>query len=129
MANWRHSSIARRQIVALFGEALQHRGIGAPGAGFHALSARHAHAVEQDFAELLGRTDVERLAGEAMDVLLHDRHAGGKILRHGAQVVGIHLHAGAFHVEQNRDQAAVDLLVEAQAPCGAQARPQHLPQA
>ena len=68
-----------RQVVALVGEALQHGGVGAPGAGLHAFAAGEAHAVEQDFPELLGGAEIEGPPGEGVDLGFHHRHALGEV--------------------------------------------------
>ena len=75
-----------------------------------------------------GLPTLNSMPGEAMAVLLHHRHALLEIDRHAAQIVGVDLDAGALHVQQHRDQAALDLLVQRQRLVGAQPRPQRLPQ-
>ena len=67
------------------------------------------HLVEQHFAELLGAAEIEGAPGEAMDFALHHRHARLEIGGDAAQLVGVHLDAGAFHVQQHGDQAAFEL--------------------
>ena len=69
------------QGVALIGEFFEHVGIGLPGAGLCFLAAGQVHLVEQDFAELLGRADVELAARLFMRLRLEARHALCKIGR------------------------------------------------
>ena len=69
----------RRQRVRL-GQLLQHVGIGArPGLGF--LDDRQAELLEQHLRELLGRADVERMAGQLFDFLLQLRRAARRSAR------------------------------------------------
>ena len=72
---------ARRQIVALGRQLLEHVGAGGIGAGLALLAAGQAHLVEQHLAQLLGRADVELMAGELVDLLLELGHALGEIVR------------------------------------------------
>ncbi len=62
------------QLVALRGQRFQHVGIGRPGAGLGLAAAGDALLVEKDFAELLGRADVEALAGEFVNLVFEARH-------------------------------------------------------
>ena len=100
--------------MSLVGQRLQHRGIGSPRAGFHPLAAGQFLLVEQHLAQLLRAADIERMAGEAMAILLHHRHPSLEIHRHAAQVVGVDLDAGALHLQQDRQQPALHLLIQRQ---------------
>ena len=62
-----------RDVVALGRDFFQNVGIGRPRAGLGLLAAGQRELAEQDIAELLGRADVEFLAGELVDVFLHLR--------------------------------------------------------
>jgi hypothetical protein len=73
--------------------------------------------------------EVEAAAGELVDVELHHAHAAFKVDRHAAQIVGIDLDAGALHVQQDGDEAALKPLVEHQRMRGAQARVKREPEA
>ena len=119
---------ARRQLMALVGQGLQHRGIGAPGPRLHPLAALQAHLVEQLLAQLLGAADVELMPGQAMAVALHHQHALLEIDRHAAQIIGVDFYPFPFHVQQDRDQPALHLLIQHQHLRGAQPRMQRLPQ-
>ena len=105
-----------------FLEDLRPRGI-SPGLGL--LAAVQAHFVEQDFAQLLGRSDVEFVAGKLMNLALQIVHAGGEI---GAQVPqdgGVDLDAAPFHVAQHRDQGPFQGLINGDHVFGHQARLEH----
>ena len=74
--SWRQSRMRARQLVALRGQLLEHarrRWTTRPSRVL--LAPRQAHLAEQDVAELLGRAEVERLAGELVDLVLQRRHA------------------------------------------------------
>jgi hypothetical protein len=66
---------ARRQLVTLLGEVLEHLGTRRPGTGGSLGGAGKAHLAEQDVTELLGRAEVERPAGEFVDLGFEPRHA------------------------------------------------------
>ncbi len=53
--------------MAGLGQILERGGIGRPLAGRGLLAAGQRHLAEQQFAELLGRADIHRFAGERMD--------------------------------------------------------------
>ena len=61
----------RRQRVRL-GQLFEHVGVGA-GAGLRFLDDRQPEFLEQHLRELLGRGDVERVAGQLFDFLLQLR--------------------------------------------------------
>ena len=96
---------------------------------FIRLPPRQFHFIEQHFAELLGAAEIELAPGEAMDLPLHHRHARFEIDRDAAQFVGVHLDAGALHVQQHGNQAAFDLFVQRQRAGEAQPRTQRAPEA
>ena len=70
LESWRQSSTRLRQFNALCRQIIEHVRIGAPGAGRSFAPARQAHPAEQDIAQLLGRADIEVLAGERVDFRL-----------------------------------------------------------
>ena len=70
---------AARQLM-FGGQILQHIGAGGIGAGLAAFAALQRHFVKQDFAQLLGRSDIELAPGKLVDFLLQRRH----FLRKGA---------------------------------------------
>ena len=100
-----------RQRMALRREVFQHRGVGRPGAVLVALAAGQLLFVEQDFAQLLGRADVELAAGDLVDLALE---FGQPLLEVGTEPLElqrIDLDAGGFHRQQHRDQRPLDGLV------------------
>src|SRR4051812_26400394 len=56
-----------RQSVALLGKLLERARAGRPGTGLGLGSARQLELAEQNIAELLGASRVERLAGKRLD--------------------------------------------------------------
>ena len=57
-----------RQLDALRGQILEHVRIGTPRAGLRLAAAGQAHAAEENVAKLLGRADIEALAGKLVDL-------------------------------------------------------------
>ena len=74
-----------RQLVAFGGEVLQHlRGRSTTAPVLVLRAAGQAHLAEQDVAELLGRADVEALAGQLVDLVLERRGALRELARQPA---------------------------------------------
>ena len=60
------------------------------------------------------QADVELETSQTVTVFFHHPHTLFEIDRHATQIVGIDLDARPFHVQQNWNQAALDLLVQRQ---------------
>ena len=75
--------------MALRRHVFQHIGVGGPGAGLGLAAAFQLHAVEQDFAQLLGRADIELAARQLVDFGFQRRLRLGEIVGQLAQQVGI----------------------------------------
>ena len=90
----------------------QHIGIGGPGAGLGLAAAFHLHLVEQDFAQLLGRADIEFLAGQLVDFGFQQHLLLGKIIGQLAQHFRINGDAGALHVGQHHHQRPLQRLID-----------------
>ena len=87
-----------RQLVALLGKFFQQPRAGRPLAGLGLGAARQAELAEQDVADLLGAADIDRLAGEFVDLRLQ---AGGllrKLARQPRQHLPIDRYAAPLHV-------------------------------
>ena len=100
-----------RQRIAL-GQLLEHvlGGGGLPGACF--LAHGQALLVEQDFLQLLGRIEVEGLAGRLVRL---DFELGEALCDFAAllfQQPAVHEHAVVLHLEQHRHERLLDLLVD-----------------
>ena len=102
-----------RQRMALRRQVLEDADVGRPRAVLVAPAARQVLLVEQDLAQLLGRADVERPAGELVELLLELEHALLELGRELAQLRRVDLDAGLLHAEQHRDQRPLDGLVDA----------------
>ena len=59
-----------RQFVALLGEVLEGTRTSRPLPGLGPAATRQADLAEQDVADLLGATGIDRLAGELLDFVL-----------------------------------------------------------
>ena len=94
--------------MPLCGEIVQHLGAGCPGTVLVPLAAGQRHLVEQDFAQLLGRADIEFLSGQLVNLGHKFRHPAGKILAEGAQLRDIDQNAFPFHIGQHMNQRAFD---------------------
>jgi hypothetical protein len=94
-------------------ELLQHLlvGGGLPGRGLP--RDRELHALEQDLAELLGRAQVERAAGELVGLLLEREHALAERPALAAQQIRVDQHAVALHPEQDLAHRHLELAVDA----------------
>src|SRR5690348_7557757 len=112
---------ARRQIMRQR-ELLEHGSIGAIGAGLALAPARQSQLVEQHFAELLGRADVEGMAGETVDLALQLDKARAEILREPVELAAVDADAGALHGRDDADQRPLDGLIEGEAPLAEQTR-------
>src|SRR5690606_33306399 len=113
------------QIVTLGGELLEDFGTGRVRASLALLATLKPHLVEQDFAELLGRADVELVTGKLVNLPLELGNAlleiGGKPDQHAT----IDLDAEPFHRADNRNQWPLDRFVDGQHAVAQQRRPQH----
>ena len=77
------------------------RGIGPRLALFAALKP---HLVEQDFAKLFRRADVEFAPREFVNFILKPCHLLRKGIRHAAKCIAVHLDARPFHRGQDRNK-------------------------
>ena len=79
-------------------------GIGGPGAGLRPAAAFELELAEENVAELLGRADVERLAGAFVDFGFQPLHPLREFVGQPAQEIGIDDDAGLLHFGQHADQ-------------------------
>jgi hypothetical protein len=70
------------------------------------------HLVEEHVAELLGRVDVEAVAGAGVDALGEVVDGDGEARGHLAQQIGVDADAGLLHAEEHGDEREVDVLVD-----------------
>ena len=98
--------------MALGGEPVEHVGAGRVRPRLALLAAVDAHFVEQYLAELLGRADRERVAGELVDLALEHVDASGEVVGQVGEQLAVDRDAGAFHVDQHRDQRSLDRFVD-----------------
>ena len=94
------------------GEVFEHVGAGGIGAGLALLAAFERHLVEEDFAELLRRADVELAACQRVDLLLELGHLLGELAGHAGERVAVDLDAVAFHLGQHRHEGAFEGFVD-----------------
>ena len=100
------------QIMALRGQPLEHIGAGRVGAGLALLAARQRHFVEQHFAKLLGRADVEVTPGELVNLLAEFCNPLFEIVRQGPQHLRIDLNTSLLHLLQHANQRPFDPLID-----------------
>ena len=82
----RVDQLARVAVQLLVGgEVVEQAGARLPLADLGALAAGQLQTVEQQFAELLRRAEIELVAGEAVDLLLEPRDALRERRRTGAK--------------------------------------------
>jgi hypothetical protein len=87
---------------------------GAPPGGL--LPGLQAQLAEQDFAQLLGRIQVEGLAGGLVGPGFQFQHLAGQEAGMPAQQVRVQLDAGAFHACQDGQQGHLHVPVHAFQP-------------
>jgi len=81
-------------------------------AGLVLLSARDLQLLEQDRAELLRGSDVERLAREIVDAPLQARRRIVDLAREDEKLRGIDRDAGGLHLGQDRRERDFDVPVQ-----------------
>ena len=119
---------ALRQLVALRREVVEHARGGAPSARLGLLGARQLHLAEQDVAELLWGADVERLAGEFVDVGLERSHALGEFAGKPRQHRPLDRDAALLHGREHRGQRPLQRLVDGRHALGDEPRLEQAPQ-
>ncbi len=100
-----------RQRVIL-GQLLQHFFVGRRRAGGGLLDHRQAEFDEEDLADLLRRTQVERAAGQLVSLLLEFEHALAQFVRLHAQQVAVDQHAVALDLVQHFHRRHLDVAVD-----------------
>ena len=112
--------------LVLAGQPLQHLDSG--GEVFRLgrlLGGRESQFLEQDRPELLGRVEVELLAGQFGDAVREDLDLLAHLARHGLQHLPVHLHPGGLHVGQHLHQGNLHLEEQILQPVGPDRRLQH----
>ena len=111
------------------GKLIKDSCIRAPGAGLGLAPPGQAHLVEQDFAKLFRRADIEVFARQRADLFFKP----GNLLRKGAgqarQHRPIDLDAGPLHLRKDGLQRPLERLVDSCHAFGRKARLQHSPEA
>ena len=120
---------AAGELDALAGEILQRIRVGAPRAGRGLAAAGKTHAAEQHVAQLLGRADVEALAGEFIDLHLDSGGGRGEVVRQAAQQFGVDEDAFHLHRGQDLDERAFQRLVDRELAHRGEARLEQQPEA
>ncbi len=119
---------ARGEFVALFRQVFEHARRRRPRTGLRLAAARQLHLAEQDVAELLWRTKIERLAREHVDVGFEPRHVlrefAGKARENGA----VDGDAAPLHARQRFDHRALERFIDMRHPLGGKPRLQHAPE-
>ena len=116
-----------RQLVALLGEVLEGGGRGRPLARRGLLAAGQLHLSEQDVPELLGRADIERLAGELMDLGLEPGGALGEFAGEACQDLPVDGDPACLHAGQDRRQGSLQAFIDRGHAFGHEALPEDPP--
>ena len=119
---------SRGNLDAIRGKVLEDVGRGGIGTRLGFLAAFKPHLVEQDFAKLLWRSDIELLAGKIENLAIERIHPGREIIRHPRQNRRIDRDAGIFHRRQHRDQRPFQPFIDRRHTFNGKPRAQHLPQ-
>ena len=100
----------RQRIVGR--ELLQHFLVGRRLSGRGLLHHRQVHPLEQDFAQLLRRAEVERLPGELVRLLLQRHHPLAQFAALLREQLRVDQDAVALHAEQHFAHRHLDLRVD-----------------
>ncbi len=115
--------------MALGGEVLEHARRRRPGACRRPLASRQPHLAEQDVAELLRRSRIERRADDAADLVLEPAHALGEIAREPRQHLAVDGDAMPLHARQHSNERPLQRLVDGRHALGGEAGLERAPQA
>ena len=113
--------------MALLGEFVEHLRGGRPRAGLGLAAAGQTHLAEDDVAELLGAADIDRLAGDLLNLGFDPRGGLGEIARQPRQHLAVDRDAAPLHPRQHRDQRPLQRLIDRGHALGDKARLEHLP--
>ncbi len=94
-------------------QLLQHVLVGGGLAAGRFLADRQTLLLEQDLLDLLGRVEVERLAGRLVRFPFELEHLLAELVALGFELARIQQHAIAFHLEQYAQDRHLDRLVNA----------------
>ena len=89
-----------RMILGQFGQDLD---ISGP-AGFGLPALGQLELLEQNLAQLLRRSNIERPTGQFVDDRFQILQLGGHVRRQGIEKIGVDADAGLLHVDQNLQQ-------------------------
>ena len=100
---------------------------------FGLLAARQLERIEQELAELLGRSEIERsaalvLTSQLLDLGFQAGRALCELARQTREYVAVDPDAGALHLDQDRQQRALESLVDGRHAVRRQPRLQDLPE-
>ena len=115
--------LGRQRVI--FGQLFQHFFIGAARAGRCLLHHGHAQLVEENFAQLLGRSQVEGLAGNLVSLVFQLHDARAQVVALLGQLGRINQHAVALNTVQGLAGRDFQLINVAQGTTGFQLGPQH----
>ena len=99
------------------------------GAGRRLAAAGQAELAEQNFAELLGRAEVERFAGDPVGLFFIPGGLGGEVGRQAGQHRTVDQDALALHGGKDGRQGALERLIDGDAVFRCQPRLEDEPQA
>ena len=110
------------------GEIIEQTGARFPLAGFGFLAARKFQIVEQEFAELLGRRQIELVAGELIDFFFEPRRALRKCAGQPRENGAVDFDAGLLHRDDDRHQRPLERFIDVGHAFGREPRLQLHPQ-
>ena len=111
-----------------FGELLQHVLRGGDDLALAVLGGfGEIHLVEEHVAELLGRVEIEAVAGGGEDALGEGVHLDGEAGGHGGEDRGVDADARLLHAQEDGDEREVHGAVEMEERVGGGWRSRSLP--
>ncbi len=109
-----------RQVLA-GGQVVEQAGARLPLARPGLATAGELEVVEQELAQLLGRAQVELVAGQVVDLRLQPDHALGERGGEAGEDTAVDLDAGLLHVGQDVHHGPLQRLVDRRHPLGGKA--------
>ena len=110
----------------VFGQFFEHLFIGAGRAAGCFFDDGQPQFRKEDFANLLGRTEVEGAVRQRVSLLLQFEHAAAQVVALDGELLGVNGNAGALHFKQNGAGGHLQCINALQACVGLNLRPQRL---
>src|SRR5947209_10544182 len=119
---------ARCEFVALLGQLFEHARGRRPRAGLRLAAARQLHLAKENIAELLRRSQIERLAGKDVNLGFEPRHLLRELAGEPRQDGTIDGDAAPLHARQRLDHGPLERVVDMRHALGGKPRFQDAPE-